>query len=275
MHLLLSLSHFGLSFIDDSPTEMLYLSLSGLELEVVEWGEKTRNMEEGGCCWGEKGVSTVVERVWKVFGKVDKVQIDNMMNESMPVILAPRRLDLTVPFLQLLVSFSSSRLHTLQFRLQELSVQVDSTLLLALLKFMRQVLDAWTGMQSKIIRASQESFEKGKEQGREVVARGLGTDVSEGTNRVTGKKIGMELVHFGAVKVYITFRLEKKVVEFDVSDPLGGFGALDLFYTLFAGVASISNSPLNFKELVLIDRFVEPEVLVKSIAKNYMRQAGM
>lgn len=65
----------------------------------------------------------------------------------------------------------------------------------------------------------------------------------------------IELIHLGAIKVIITFKLEKKAVEFDISDPKRGFGAANLIYSLLAGVASISNSPLSFKELILIDTF--------------------
>ncbi len=52
----------------------------------------------------------------------------------------------------------------------------------------------------------------------------------------------IELIHLGAIKSIITFKLEKKAVELDISDPGKGFGILNLFYTVFANVASISNS---------------------------------
>jgi hypothetical protein len=44
-------------------------------------------------------------------------------------------------------------------------------------------------------------------------------------------KMYIELIHLGAIKAIITFRL---------ADPAKGFGAANLFYTLFAAVASIS-----------------------------------
>lgn len=72
----------------------------------------------------------------------------------------------------------------------------------------------------------------------------------------------IEFIHLGAIKAYITFKLEKRAVEIDISDPSRGFGALNILYSLLAGVASISNSPLAFKELILIDTFASPEVLM-------------
>jgi hypothetical protein len=52
----------------------------------------------------------------------------------------------------------------------------------------------------------------------------------------------IELIHLGAIKANITFKLEKKAVELDVTDPSRGFGFLNLLYTLLSGVASISNT---------------------------------
>lgn len=63
------------------------------------------------------------------------------------------------------------------------------------------------------------------------------------------------LIHLGAIKAIITFKLEKRAVEIDVADPAKAFGFVNLIYTLFAAVASISQSPINFKELILIDSF--------------------
>ena len=65
----------------------------------------------------------------------------------------------------------------------------------------------------------------------------------------------IELIHLGAIKELITFRLEKRAVELDIADPAKGFGAANLFYTLFAALASISHTPITFKELILLDTF--------------------
>ena len=68
-------------------------------------------------------------------------------------------------------------------------------------------------------------------------------------------KMYIELIHLGAIKAIITFRLEKRAVEIDVADPAKGFGVLNIFYTVFGAFANISHSPLSFKELILIDTF--------------------
>lgn len=68
----------------------------------------------------------------------------------------------------------------------------------------------------------------------------------------------MEYIHLGAIKAIITFKFEKKAVEIDVSDPMKGFGAVTFLYTLFANIASISNSKMHFKELIILDTFASP-----------------
>ena len=65
----------------------------------------------------------------------------------------------------------------------------------------------------------------------------------------------IELIHLGAIKANITFKMEKKAVEYDLTDPSKGFGISGLLYSLMTGVADISNSPIYFKELALIDIF--------------------
>lgn len=85
----------------------------------------------------------------------------------------------------------------------------------------------------------------------------------------------IELIHLGAIKAIITFKLEKKAVEIDIFDPTRGFGILNLFYSVLANVASISNSNLSFSELVMTDLFVSQDVLMNTLVKNYSRQAIM
>lgn len=83
----------------------------------------------------------------------------------------------------------------------------------------------------------------------------------------------IEYVHLSAIKCNITFIMEKKAVELDISDPGRGFGAFNIFYTLMSNVASISNSPLSFRELILLNVFASQEMLVSQISKNYINQA--
>jgi hypothetical protein len=91
-------------------------------------------------------------------------------------------------------------------------------------------------------------------------------------SQVSSNKIYFDLIHLGAIKLRVTLRLEKKAFELDISDPMKGFGAMNIGYSMFAGVASISNSSLSFKELVMVDSCQPISALVQVIVKNYARQ---
>jgi len=86
------------------------------------------------------------------------------------------------------------------------------------------------------------------------------------------KKIYMELIHLGAIKIIVTFKFEKKAFELDLTSPGKGFGATNIVYSVFTSVANISDSPLAFKELIIVDTFVSMDTLTKQIVKNYARQ---
>mmetsp|Transcript_23040 Transcript_23040/g.22420 ORF Transcript_23040/g.22420 Transcript_23040/m.22420 type:complete len:459 (-) Transcript_23040:29-1405(-) len=82
----------------------------------------------------------------------------------------------------------------------------------------------------------------------------------------------MEFIHLGGIMTCVTFHLEKKALEIDLADPKSGFGVGGVFYAIGATAASITNSNLLFKELILVDTFISHEMLVKQLAKNYGRQ---
>ena len=74
-------------------------------------------------------------------------------------------------------------------------------------------------------------------------------------SQVTAKKMFFELVHLGAIKHRITVRFEKKAFELKLNDPSFGFGSI--FYTLFTTVATISDSPLTFKEIIIMNTYTQ------------------
>ena len=119
--------------------------------------------------------------------------------------------------------------------------------------------------------ANEESFERAKLMKREEICESLEARRSlvPQSEELQAKKMFIELVHLGTIKANITFKLEKKAVELDVSDPIRGFGIFNVFYSLISGVASISNSPLVFKELILVDVFAQQNILIRQITKNY------
>ena len=76
---------------------------------------------------------------------------------------------------------------------------------------------------------------------------------------IQANKVFIEFIHLGAVKAIITFKLEKRAVELDIGDPEKAFGFVNLLYSFVAALASISHSPISFKEILLLDTFVTSE----------------
>jgi hypothetical protein len=74
------------------------------------------------------------------------------------------------------------------------------------------------------------------------------------------------------MKIVVTFKLEKKELDFD---PSKGFGALNLVYSVLAGALTISDSPLKFNELILTHIFSSQSNLTNLLKKHYTTQGAM
>ena len=85
----------------------------------------------------------------------------------------------------------------------------------------------------------------------------------------------IELVHLGAIKIIVSFKLEDKAFKLDENSAMNGFKGTSLVYSAFSRVINISDSPLSFKELIITDVFTSVDVLGGQIAKNYARQGIM
>ena len=88
------------------------------------------------------------------------------------------------------------------------------------------------------------------------------TNYIQDNSVIKSKKIFMELIHLGAIKAIISFKLEKKAFEIDITNPMKGFGVLNALYPVLSGIASISNANLLFKELVIIDTFASQDTII-------------
>ena len=72
---------------------------------------------------------------------------------------------------------------------------------------------------------------------------------------IDAKKIYFEFVNLGAMKIFITVKFERKAFELNIANPSSGFGLGSIIYTVFTTVASISESPICFKELIFVHCF--------------------
>jgi hypothetical protein len=82
-------------------------------------------------------------------------------------------------------------------------------------------------------------------------------------------KLYFKLVHIGAIKISITLSFEKQALNFDMNQ---GFGVLTIVYTLATTIASVSDAPLSFKELLITNIFQSQRSLTGMLTKNFVRQ---
>jgi hypothetical protein len=82
-----------------------------------------------------------------------------------------------------------------------------------------------------------------------------------------------EFVNIGAIRIILTLRFEHKNLDLNITKKGGGI--VSIGYTLFSNIASMSDSPLNFKELVLTHTYTSPENLVDLIIRNFTSQGIM
>jgi len=83
-------------------------------------------------------------------------------------------------------------------------------------------------------------------------------------------KLFFKRIRIDRIRLYITFRFEKRALSFDLNK---GFGALTILYTLLTSVANVSKVPLRFDTYLKTNMFASQNQLIDLIAKSYGRQA--
>ena len=89
------------------------------------------------------------------------------------------------------------------------------------MKFVVELIQTFTDQKKHaIIFADSESFERALTQKRESICSALDAKtLVEDEQKIQANKMFIELIHLGAIKANITFKLEKKAVEIDIFDP--------------------------------------------------------
>lgn len=90
-------------------------------------------------------------------------------------------------------------------------------------------------------------------------------------NLMNFEKMYLDFLHLGAIHIILTFKFEKKAFEFDISNPSGLFGVGNIAQGFFSSVISISNSPLKFTEVIIMDKFMSAQALGGQLGKNYAK----
>ena len=86
------------------------------------------------------------------------------------------------------------------------------------------------------------------------------------------EKIYIDELLIGAIHCEITFQLDKKAIDFKIVDLTQIVGNSVMARRILTSFVSISDSPLNFQELQITDRFDTYEGLSSRIALSYTKE---
>eukprot|EP00344_Euplotes_crassus_P010248 CAMPEP_0197018326 /NCGR_PEP_ID=MMETSP1380-20130617/80036_1 /TAXON_ID=5936 /ORGANISM="Euplotes crassus, Strain CT5" /LENGTH=474 /DNA_ID=CAMNT_0042445527 /DNA_START=325 /DNA_END=1749 /DNA_ORIENTATION=+ len=89
---------------------------------------------------------------------------------------------------------------------------------------------------------------------------------------ITAERNYFEFVNIGAMKIILTVQIEHKYMDLDYRREGGGINSVG--YTLISNIASMSDTPLWFKELIITHTYTAPENLADIIVRNFIRQGA-
>ena len=145
-----SLQGIGVSLIDNEPKEVLYISIYKLSFLIEKWTEQQNKRNE------MEGIERVSELITKYDLRIDHIQIDNMLNNVIPVFFCPLK-ELVkdgaamdeeyTPFIQVMITYSEiqdkdiyiKKYKGLQVAIQEMKLQVETGFINSLLRFIGQL----------------------------------------------------------------------------------------------------------------------------------------
>jgi len=87
-------------------------------------------------------------------------------------------------------------------------------------------------------------------------------------------KAYFELVNLNSMKIIVSFRSARKPTTLKI-DPREAFGLVSVIRTVGGAMLNISDSPLNFSNVILLHSFQTMQAMTWTIAKNYIRQGAL
>jgi hypothetical protein len=168
------------------------------------------------------------------------------------------------------------------FAIKEIVVQIETSTLNEILLVLKKITAVFSFFESEYLSANyiHHHYNKPGDEEIEEEEKMLNVDVyCKKLNSTTPSIIGedlqagrqyFEFVNIGAVRIILTLRFEHKNLDLNIVNEGGGIFSIG--YTLFSNIASISDSPLNFKELILTHTYSNPDTLVDLIIRNFASQ---
>ena len=243
----------GISIIDSKPSELFYFS-------AIEINNKIKLRE--------KRSNKKIEHRTKFRLGIGKIQIDNMQAKGklFPVIFGPSSKggDENIPMVQFEVdktayktlikdstyeSSSTDRFSWVELGLQELRLSLNQEIIASLLDLSQEI------MKKLFLDSTFKPFPP-KPVPMSAICPSLDASLSKLTVSPTqnATRTYFKLVHLGAVKILVSFKVGNKSFEININ-PREGFGLMQLLGVVGGAFVNISDSPLYFKEVLIQESF--------------------
>ena len=152
---------------------------------------------------------------------------------------------------------STIRYERVQFVMQEFFIQVESSILNDNLKFVMETLSTFSYEAEEDEISTEAAFLKARAQRRRELCPGV--DASRGVvfdeSQAQVDKVSFGVIQLGAIQVSLTFKLEKRSLKFDFTNPRAFFGIGAVLYPLLQNFAQISDARIKLKELILLEGY--------------------
>jgi len=81
-------------------------------------------------------------------------------------------------------------------------------------------------------------------------------------------KVSFGAIQLGAIYVSLTFKLEKRALKFDFTNPRAFFGLGSVLYPLLQNFAHIADARIKLKELILLEGYYSQEGLMNAVTTH-------
>jgi hypothetical protein len=302
----LDLRGVGLSFVDKEPKEILYISIFKI---VAKYDSETINKGRGQLEINEEYDLMVYHM------QIDNmVSLENPILFSPMEILDKDQIVTNpeyTPFVQIKVSYSNNqsskvsrkKIDAFQVMIQKMKVEVETGTLNTIIGTVTEITGVFGDQSTEYLSAQTVKERKERDTNsntmRHTITSGPAdvktiTDDKEEMvdfkkehvcieldtsaplppelSAINTDKLYFNMIHLGAIKINVSLRFEKQMLNFDINK---GFGALTILYTIATSVATVSDAPLSFKELVITNIFQSQNALISNLTGNYVRQGMM
>jgi hypothetical protein len=310
MNATIQLEGIGISIVDEEPKEIIYLSIYKIEisaiqeLKMVDFSNQIyENQEEYNLNISHMQIDNMVSVDNPTIFAPEDGDRDKILNDPEYTPFIQIKMSQTS---NMHVNSVQKRIDAFQVKLQKMKIEADTGSLAIIVKNVTKIMEVFSedkikdpnklergptkltvksastprsaplnsqngkGSMNIVSKVTEKDIVAGKpkeEVCEELVAK---TPDTPDLKSIKTDRLYFRMIHLSPIKITLTFRFEKKALNFDFSR---GFGALTVVYTLATSIANISDAPLSYKELMIENVFTTQEELTDIILKNIIKQS--